>query len=540
MRKAILKIVLPIFLGAYFSTAIAQVNIQKLKKEGIYNWYNSKLGMSTDKAYKKLKNITPDTVVVAVIDSGVDIKHEDLQGHIWVNKNEIPNNGIDDDHNGYIDDIHGWNYLGNKDGKNQAHARLNVTRIYAKLKPKFDGVDSADVACADRADYKMYLKTKKEVESNRKKYKNYIAQTKNFRDNILPRLPKMIAKMMDADSLTQEALDKWKPEDARSKRMKSLGESILSGQLTKEALNDQVEELNARVDYHYNPDFNGRKIVGDNYLDLNDTVYGNNDVPGPKPYHGTHVSGIISAIRGNGLGADGVANCAKIMVLRAVPDGDEFDKDISRAIRYAVDNGAKVINASFGKDYSSLPKAVYSALKYAQDHGVLFVQAAGNSGERLIDNPNFPTAHYKFAPKPLTNILTIGASTRHHDGSLAASFSNYGFYRVDIFAPGSEIYNSIPGNKYHILQGTSMAAPMVTGAVALLKGYFPSLTMMEIKDIILKSGDDFGDTEQTVPGTDHKAKFSTFCKTGKVVDLLSAVKMAQKIVKEKAEKKDEK
>lgn len=538
MRKTLLRIILPVFLGAYFSTASAQVSIKTLKKEGIYNWYNTKLGMSTDKAYKKLKKITPDTVVVAVIDSGVDIKHEDLKGHIWTNKNEIPGNGKDDDNNGYIDDVHGWNFLGNANGKNEAHARLNVTRTYARLKPKFDGVDSANVACEDRADYKLYLKAQKEVEDNRKKYENYIQQTENFRDNMLPMMPSMIAKMMNADSLNAADLAKWKPKDARGKRMKSIGEAILNGQLSKEALDEQVQELKNSLKYHYNPDFNGRKIVGDNYLDLSDTHYGNNDVAGPKPFHGTHVSGIISAIRGNEFGGDGVANCAKIMVLRAVPDGDEFDKDIALAIRYAVDNGAKVINASFGKDFSSRPKAVYDALKYAEDHGVLFVHAAGNDNKRLIDNPNFPTQYYDFASKPLTNMLTIGASTRHHDGSLAASFSNYGFYRVDIFAPGSEIYNTVPGNKYQILQGTSMAAPMVTGVIALLKGYFPSLTMMEIKDIILQSGDDFGDTEQTVPGTSKKVKFSTLSETGKVVDVLSAVKLAQKKVQEKEEEKN--
>ncbi len=530
MKKVLLRLLLPALIGTYFSTATAQVD------KDVLNWYNSKkTGMSTEKAYKKLKKRTPDTVVVAIIDSGIDIEHEDLQGKIWVNKDEIPNNGKDDDNNGYVDDVHGWNFLGNKDGENQDAARLNVTRIYAQLKPKFEGKEEADISNEDRKDYELYLETKEEVETNLENYKNAIEQTKQFRDQMLPMLPGMIGNMIGKEDYTLKDLEKWEPEDAQGKQMKSIGIQLKKGKLNEEAINSQLKQIQMMVDYNYNPDYDDRGLIGDDPYDLTDTDYGNNDVEGPDALHGTHVGGIVGAIRGNDLGGDGVANNVKLMSLRAVPNGDEFDKDIALAIRYAVDNGADVINGSFGKSYSSMPKAVYDALMYAEEKGVLFVHAAGNSAEDLADNPNFPAVMYDFQSKPFTHLLTIGASTREHKEKLPAVFSNHGAEQVDIFAPGAEIYNSVPQSEYKELQGTSMASPMVAGVAALLKGYFPSLTMLEIKNIILESGDDFADTDQKLPGSDELVKFSTLSVTGKVVNVLEAVKMAQELEEKKQE-----
>lgn len=532
MKKTLLRLIL----SALFVTYITSANAQDVDKD-ILNWYNSKkTGISTDKAYKKLKRITPDTVIVAIIDAGIDIEHEDLQGHIWTNKGEIPNNGKDDDGNGYVDDVHGWNFLGNKNGENQAHARLNFARIFAQLKPKYDGVDSADVLDVDREEYNLYLETKKEIADSRKEYEGYISQVKQFK-TMLPNIPTMVAKMMEIeeDELTEENVKEWEPEGPQQKQMKRFELSILSGELSEEKLDKQIESIQGRLDYHFNPDFNGRTVVGDDPYDVNDTDYGNNDVAGPDPLHGTHVGGIVSAIRGNDLGGDGVANNVLLMSLRAVPDGDEFDKDVAAAIRYAVDNGAKVINGSFGKGYSSLPKEVYNAIIYAEENDVLFVQAAGNDAEDLAKNQSYPSTMYDFQKEPFTHMITVGASTRDHKGKLAAPFSNYGTDQVDVFAPGAEIYNAVPDNKYRALQGTSMASPMVAGLAALLKGYFPELTMEEVREVIVESGDDFGDTEQTLPGTDEEVKFSTLSKTGKVVNVKSAVKMAKKM--EKAKKK---
>lgn len=522
MRKLFLKLILPALIGSYFSTATAQVD------KDILNWYNNhKVGMSTDKALKKLKKEQADTVIVAVIDSGIDIEHEDLQGKIWVNKDEIPGNGIDDDGNGYIDDIHGWNFLGNSEGENQDAARLEVTRVYAKLKPRFDNADSTKIADADRKDYELYLEVKKEVESKIEEYKGVIEQTKQFKNTMLPMLPTMIGNLLGKEDYTEKDLKKWKPEDAQGKQMKQIGLMLLKGELTEEMIDEQIEQVESMLEYHYNVDYDDRGLIGDDFLDMSDRNYGNNDVEGPDALHGTHVGGIIGAVSGNDLGGDGVAKNVLLMSLRAVPNGDEFDKDIALAIRYAVDNGAKIINASFGKSHAQLPEAVYEALRYAEENDVLFVHAAGNSAQDLHKNPNYPANMFPFQNDPFTNYLSIGASTRFHKEKLAATFSNYGQTRVDVFAPGFEIYNTVPDNKYQKLQGTSMAAPMVSGVAAILKGYFPKFTMAEIRQIILDSADDFSETDQILPGSEDLVKFKTLSATGGVVNVKAAIELAK-------------
>lgn len=520
MKKTIVKLSLWVFIMGISRTVSAQ------STEEILNWYNGKTpGMNTDKAYKVLKKDSSTTVVVAVIDSGVDIEHEDLVGHIWTNKGEIPGNKVDDDKNGYVDDVHGWNFLGNSDGTNMNDANLELTRIYRKLKVKYDGKTADQVE--DKTEFALYEKVKKQYTEDRAEYEGYLKQIAMFKEQILPMVPSMVAKQLGKEDYTLKDLEKWKPEGAQMKQMKQLAIQLKNGSLTDEVLNEQVEQIKSMVDYNYNVDFEGRKIVGDDPDNFSDLAYGNGDVEGPDALHGTHVSGIITALRGNNLGGDGVATNVRIMSVRSVPNGDEFDKDVSRAIRYAVDNGAKVINMSFGKAFSQHQKEVYDAMEYAAQHDVLLVHAAGNDGEDVDIEPNFPSAKYSFQTKENPLLLTIGASSRYAKGQLAASFSNYGDSSVDIFAPGLEIYNTVPNNKYQKLQGTSMAAPMVTGVAAFLKSYFPKLTMLEIKDIILASGKDWSKTEQTLPGAENKVAFGTLSKTGKVVDVLAAVKLAK-------------
>ena len=434
---------------------------------GTLNWYNGEgTGMQTDKAYKLLKSKKPKAVIVAVIDSGVDIEHEDLQGKIWTNEKEIPKNGIDDDKNGYIDDVHGWNFLGNKKGQNLEAARLEKTRILAKLMLKYDGIDPSSIK--KDAEYELFLKVKSEVTEARAEFEPYMEMLKQF----------------DAE--------------------------------TKKYIEDQMK-------YNLNVDFNDRALIGDNPDDFNDIHYGNPDVEGPDALHGTHVAGIIAAIRGNDKGGDGVADNVKIMSIRTVPNGDEFDKDIYLAIRYAVDNGASVINMSFGKAYSPHQQKVYEAFQYADSKGVLLIHAAGNDAKDIDIEPNYPTSMYSFQEAPLDHFLTIGASTIKKD-SLTASFSNFGKKGVDIFAPGFQIYNSVPQSEYKNLQGTSMAAPMVAGVAAMLKSYFPSLSMSEIKSIILSSG------------TKYKGDFENLSATGKVVNVYNAVKSCQKLEAKKNSK----
>ena len=435
--------------------------------EGTLNWYNEEgQGMYTEKAYNYLKKKKSQTVIVGVIDSGVDIEHEDLKGQIWVNEDEIPNNGIDDDNNGYIDDVHGWNFLGNAKGEHVNEARLEKTRILAQLKDKYDGIDPNSIAQDE--EYKLYLQVKEEVAADRAQFEQYM-------------------DMID--------------------------------QLPKEA----QDYIRSQMDYNLNVDFDDRSLIGDDPDDFTDTNYGNNDVEGPDALHGTHVSGIIGALRGNDLGGDGVAENVKIMSLRAVPNGDEFDKDIALAVRYAVDNGAMVINMSFGKAYSPHQKEVYEAFKYADSKGVLLIHAAGNDAKDIDVEPNYPTSMYSFQTEPLDHFVTIGASTKNKGEEMVASFSNYGAKGVDVFAPGFEIYNTIPQSEYRNLQGTSMAAPMVAGAAAMLKSYFPELSMKEIKEVLYS-------TSVRYPKVDGFADKSV---TGGVINIYNAAKACKKLAKKK-------
>ena len=435
--------------------------------EGTLNWYNKEdQGMFTEKAYKFLKKKKSKTVIVGVIDSGVDIEHEDLKGQIWINEGEIAGNGIDDDNNGYIDDVHGWNFLGNEKGEHVNEARLEKTRILAQLSAKYEGIDPNSIDQDE--EFKLYLKVKEEVEAGRAQFEQYMG---------------MIDQL---------------PPDAQ-------------------------EYIRAQMDYNLNVDFDDRSLIGDDQNDFSDTQYGNNDVEGPDALHGTHVSGIIGALRGNDLGGDGVAENVKIMVLRAVPNGDEFDKDIALAVRYAVDNGAMVINMSFGKAYSPHQKEVYEAFKYADEKGVLLIHAAGNDAKDIDVEPNYPTSMYSFQTEPLDHFVTIGASTKNKGAEMVASFSNYGAKGVDVFAPGFEIWNSVPQSEYMNLQGTSMAAPMVAGAAAMLKSYYPSLSMKEIKDALYSSSVKYPKVEG----------FAAKSVTGGVINIYNAAKVCKKLAKKK-------
>ena len=528
-NKHMNRLILPILLVCYLGTATAQVD------KDVLNWYNNhKVGMGTDKALKSLKKKTPDTVIVAVIDSGIDIEHENLQGKIWTNKKEIPGNGIDDDENGYVDDVHGWNYLGNADGENQGPARLESARILAKLRDKFEDVESEDdVKEEDKADYELYLEIKEKIDSERENYENIKMQMNQYKA-MIPMIPSIVGEMIGNEDYTEKDLKKWKPDSRDGKQMKRMALAVLSGELSEEVIDEQIEQIQSMIDHHFNPDYDDRSLIGDDYLDMTDLGYGNGDVQGPDALHGTHVGGIIGGIRGNDLGNDGVAPNVLLMSLRAVPDGDEFDKDVALAIRYAVDNGANIINASFGKAYCQLPDALYEAIRYAEENDVLFVHAAGNSGQDLHEFPNYPANMFPGQEKPFTHYLSVGASTREHDEKLAANFSNYGKTRVDLFAPGAEIYSTVPNNEYQTQQGTSMAAPMVSGVAAIIKGYFPSLTMKEVRDIIVESVTDFSNTSQVKPGqrgfNDKNLKYVKFgdlSVTGGVVNVEEAVKLAE-------------
>jgi len=528
MKKIIIKLSFTIF-----AIGISNFLSAQSTKE-ILNWYNGDgTGMQTNKAYKKLKSKKSNNVVVAVIDSGIDIEHEDLKGKIWVNKNEIPKNGIDDDKNGYVDDVNGWSFLGNAKGENLNEACLEKTRILKKLSKQFEGIDPANLGASEKEQYNLFLKVQEEVNKEKEEYEGYLNQLPMI-EMMVKQVPSMVAKELKKEKYTLKDLEKWQPTSMELIQLKEFAIAIETDQFNEKDMADQKKQLEQMVNFNLNVDFDDRAIIGDNSADFSDKNYGNNDVEGPDAMHGTHVGGIIGAVRGNKLGGEGVAENVSLMVLRAVPNGDEHDKDVALAVRYAVDNGAQIINMSFGKSYSMYQKEVSDAFAYADAKGVLLVHAAGNYNANMEIDPNFPMAQYSFQKEPLKHFITIGASTRYPKEQLAASFSNYGASKVDVFAPGFEIYNTVPQSSYAKLQGTSMAAPMVAGVAALLKSYFPSLTMLEIKEVMLKSAKSHKGTQQIVPGTDQKADFATLSVTGGVVNVLNAVKMCMELEKTKS------
>lgn len=527
-------------IGKIFVTALMlaayTAGAQDVDKK-ILNWYNgAKYGMSTDKAYAKLlagKESQP--VVVAVIDSGVDIEHEDLQGSIWTNTDEIAGNGIDDDKNGYIDDVHGWNFLGNADGENVNDTQLEVTRLYKKYDAKFKGKSDADISAADKADYEKYKMYRDEVEKERAQAKGVMGRVTEIIASV-NKSDEVIKKRLGAD-YTDKDLKKLVKDPEVGKDAEFLLKAHENG-WSPEALQGTLDHFKSSLESHYSLELDERKIIGDDPSNFKDKFYGNNDVEGPDAFHGTHVAGIIAATRGNGIGNDGVANNVLIMSVRAVPNGDERDKDVALAIRYAVDNGAQIINGSFGKAYSPYQNEVIEAISYAESKGVLICHAAGNSGKDLGKSTNFPSPKYPGMSAEFTNWIEVGASTRYGKAKidkksgamtqqgLAATFSNYNKEMVDVFAPGLEIYATIPGNKYAAIQGTSMASPMVAGVAALLKAYYPKLTMFEIRDIIFASVQKI-DSETPLPGSTDPVSFATLSNTGGIVNVYNAVLLAE-------------
>lgn len=469
-------------------------------------------GMSVDKAYAELlKNKKATRVIVGVVDSGVDIEHEDLKSVVWTNKKEIAGNGIDDDKNGYIDDIHGWNFLGNAGNEN-----LEMTRILKK------GDDGSAIYRNAKAEYDE--KYQKALED--KQQVDFLLSTN-----------KSIQTFLKKDEYTLEELQAIVTFDEGLNRSKQIMAQVIGQAGPK--FNSEIEGFRKYVydqlDFNLNKEFDGRKAVGDNPDDLNDKKYGNNIVYGPdkeEALHGTHVAGIIAQTRNNKLGGDGIANRVEIMAIRAVPNGDEYDKDIALAIRYAVDNGAKVINGSFGKSYSPHKQWVYDAIKYAQKKDVLFVHAAGNEGNNidLEKNPNFPNDSQDNKTEFANNVLTVGALNYTYGEDVVAPFSNYGSFNVDVFAPGMEIYATVPNNKYKYEQGTSMASPNVAGVAALIRSYYPTLSAAQVKQILMNSGTPLPATVELGESKEKKAGAAT-SKSGKMVNAYNALRLAEKMSK---------
>jgi cell wall-associated protease len=525
--------------GTYSKTELVKGwHLLDKEKDGVY-------GISLDKAYDflRLKNLKSKPVLVAVIDSGVDTLQEDLVHILWTNPNEIPGNGIDDDHNGYVDDIHGWNFIGGKDGSNVKDDSQEEGRVYYKYKEQFDNkkirLDSMNTE--SREHYEMWVKAKKKIMGD------------GSDDGVdLLMLKRVVNACVKSDSIMQIAmgkkeytgndLDSFETKDMEGRTAKSvllflfkenhimdMTNTTFITEFTEQA---DREEKKMEIKEIAPKNFRG-DIVKDNENDLNDSTYGNNDIMATDPMHGTHVSGIIGAERNNAIGINGIADNVRIMMIRAVPNGDEHDKDIALAIRYAVNNGARVINMSFGKNLSPQKSWVDDAVKYAESKGVLLIHAAGNDAENVDSVDNFPNPNFKNSRLFAKNWITVGASSDPlaEEGfkSYTASFSNYGKKEVDVFAPGTRIYSTLPGgNKYGNLDGTSMAAPVVTGVAALIMEYFPALTPEEVKYCIEKSAI-MPAVKAKKPGTEELVPLSEISASGGILNAYGAVKLASAI-----------
>ena len=536
-----MNIIKPISMGAFASLLVAcggtskiaslpletlegkniPTQVENPSKDELKTWPHRDLlttgypGISLAEAYKALKGRKAQTVIVGVVDSGVDINHEDLKSIIWTNPKEIPNNGIDDDNNGFIDDVHGWNFLGEINQDN-----LEYVRILKK-----GDTNDPDYKRAEEKYEKEFKDATEKIELY-SQIKERIAQS-----------DALIQKHLGKKEYTEEDLDKI---DASSlqllgavRGMKYLLSNGASVKETLEELSEGIKHYEDRLKYGLNKEFNPRKVLNDNPDDINNKIYGNNNVIGPTAegaLHGTHVAGIIAAVRHNNIGIDGVADHVRIMPVRTVPDGDEYDKDVALALRYAIDNGAKVINTSFGKEFSPHKEWVYDALKYAAEKDVLIVNAAGNDTKNVDVQLTFPDDNIN--GKEFTDtMITIGALNYEYNENLVASFSNYGKNNVDLFSPGVQIYATVPENKYKFLDGTSMAAPEVAGVAALIRAYFPKLKAREVKQILMESGLTPTVKEVLVGGRGEEGEakrmlFSELSKSGKIVNAYNAIILA--------------
>lgn len=529
-----------ILIAAAFYSGFAMIAAQTVAPENdkdLKTWYHKDFattkvyGVNTENAYRFLesKGLKPKTVIVGVLDSGVEVDHPGLVKNMWKNPNEIPNNGIDDDGNGYIDDVYGWNFLGGKNGDIDVD-NMEVTRVVKKYQSIFEGNDSTknkENQAKMPEEFAMYMKSK-DIFTKKGEEAKQSLQLYTMINNSIPDM----VKLLNGKNLTKETLAGLKPSNQQeAMAMQVLSqmsndpqiagksatevEAYLKGQM-KEAL----DYFTPQAEKGYNLDFDPRaSIVGDNYDNYSEKNYGNNHYEGPDAKHGTHVAGIIAGLANGSEIQYGVASrVAKIMTVRAVPDGDERDKDVANAIRYAVDNGAKILNMSFGKPVSPGKNVVWDAFKYAESKGVLLVKAAGNENEDIAEHQYFPT-NFKSQTdeKPFINNMIVVGSNTNDASALKSSFSNYDAKMVDVFAPGSEIYSTVPDGKYEYLQGTSMASPVVAGSAAVLLAYMPNLKPEQIIEALVKTSN-----KNTTNG------FDKLSRSNGVIDVAKAAEYAYK------------
>ncbi len=527
----LILLALPLSIGTVFSQSDSTKSPSKAKQ--YYQWSHSDIdedglvGISLAKAlqFAEEHQRTPKNVIVAIIDSGVDTAQEDLINKLWVNPGEIPGNGVDDDGNGYIDDIHGWNFIGGKDGKNVDGDTWELTRLYRKYKKQFADKSASEIASDEKAEYKEWLKIEKEFKKQRSEARERVKLYKAYIDAI-----NSSNEILDQYFRGQEYdIDDVNEIHTTNKKVSWAVNVYQIFQGDTKGIESSLEYYKTLLNQKLNTRFYSRQIVGDNPEDITDSIYGNNDVTAGTSSHGTGVAGIVAADSHNGFGINGIADSVRIMIVRVVPGGDERDKDVALGIRYAVNQGAQIINCSFGKSYSPHKEFVDSAIRYAERHNVLIIHAAGNDAADNDKVPHYPSPEY--APgKFVSNWIDVGASDSLLNLKLPAGFSNYGRHTVDLFAPGVDIRSTAPKNKYRKTSGTSDAAPVVTGVAALVLSYYPNLTAVQLRDIIVNSSRKYGKQKVYYPSDGKrkkKTRFGKLSKTGGVVNAYEAMKMAE-------------
>ncbi len=482
-------------------------------------------GTSTIALYEYLKSQSPVTptgeVIVAIMDTGFDIDHPEIRDKIWKNDKEVNGkDGVDDDGNGYTDDFNGWNFLGKA-----VNLNLEVTRELQRLK-------SENVSTSDS----YYIKVKEEYDNKKQETKEIYDFAKETLEEWVKAEKKLKEKNYPIETEKLKEISSSLKGEYKDAANKILAINLLYG-IDKEELAEIEKEYSEKYKCLFDTT-SINTLIGDGQ-ELTEKNYGNNDIRTKGASHGTHVSGIVAADK-EGIGQ---APFVKLMLLRVVPDeGDERDKDVANGIRYAVDNGANIINLSAGKYFSNNSDYVTEAIKYAEERGVLFVVSSGNEAADIETKRNFPPKFYteNGEMKYFSNMIVVGANTWMKKWSkekdpdnlasgydLAAPFSNFSDRVVDLYAPGMEIYSTVPGGKYERMSGTSMASPEVTGCAAILKGFFPNISASEIKTVLMSSSRKYDGLKVKVRNKESRMLFSSLSKTGGVIDVFNAYKLAK-------------
>ncbi|HEY5462130.1 MAG TPA: S8 family serine peptidase [Hanamia sp.] len=559
MKKIILTLVGCFLISFFCIQVFAQSGAEQPAKRP-HDWWqadpqkDSLPGISLDEAYNYLKGRKSKPVIVAIIDDCIDTSHEDLKNILWTNKKEIAGNGIDDDKNGYVDDVHGWCFVCGKNNTSQNDEAPDGVRTYITWRKQFENIDTSTLTGSLKIEYSMYQLSKKKVFAEYKKmadsyqlitlakamrvdtfhFMQYLNNLSvRYKDTILYNIPfATIPFSTSYDSLENifwSVFNEKRKEDAQAATLE-----YLIGFMKALDGEKYFFETMIGIDNLYDTTKNYRMVEGDDDNDFK-TIYGapTIKVPGHSDWHATLIAGIIAANRQNNIGIKGIADNVLLMPVVIGKEAPSRDKDIVFAIHYAVDNGASIINLSMGGTpaYSEHVKEIMEAFDYASRHGVLFVNCAGNDGVNM-DNEIYNLGQGSNG-KDHDDYIRVGATTTLLNDSLVSVFSNFGGKTVDLFAPGTAIYSTTPGNKYDFGNGTSFATPVVVGVAALLKSYFPSLTAKQLKEILVKSvyKPDIMVITPYNSGIKNKIPFSTMSKSGGIVNAYNAVKLADEMTR---------